>query len=182
MSSATDPQALTKPYTHYDVLRLGRRDFGDLSKDDIKAAYRRALLIHHPDKAPNIDSKITLNIRPKDAPTPRYSIDEIIIAYETLSDSIKRAEYDRSLEQRGEYGWKRNGHNGTHHGVENYDLEDLTYDEVKGTWSKSCRCGDEQGYILTESDLEKESQHGEIYVGCRGCSLFIKVQFAVEAT
>lgn len=172
-----------KQYTHYDVLRLDRDDFSSLSKDDIKAAYRRALLIHHPDKissdagrGPSTLKSGSENVQPKH----RYSIDDIVSAYEILSDPTKRADYNRSL---GRDSWKRanDRHNGgTHIGVESYDLEDLTYDEDKGTWSRSCRCGDEKGYVVTEADLERESQQGEIYVGCRGCSLFIKVQFAIE--
>jgi DnaJ-class molecular chaperone len=173
----------TQPHSYYDVLRLARHDFGALSKDDIRAAYRNALLAHHPDKASGADSKGTLNANPGKVTTSQYSIDEIVIAYETLSDPVKRVEYDRSLPNIGELGWeKANGHKGTHIGVEAYDLEDLVYAEGKNTWFKSCRCGDEQGYVLTEADLERESQHGELYVGCRGCSLFIKVQFAVEET
>ena len=182
MSSTTEPQADTKPYTHYDVLQLAPHDFGSLSRDDIKAAYRRALLIHHPDKAPSSGIRSTLK-PPTNAPTTRYSIDQIVNAYEILSDPTKRFGYGRILEQSDSYGRQhRNGHEETHIGVESYDLEDLTYNEVKDTWSKGCRCGDERGYGVSESDLDRESQHGEIYVGCRGCSLFIKVQFAVEET
>jgi len=163
--------------THYDVLNLPRHgDWSRLSKEEVKAAYRRALLIHHPDKAPNSTLK-----SPDGPRTPLYSIDDIVIAYETLLDSVKRFEYNQSLDKDQSYGLSgANGHTGTHIGVEVYDLEDLEYDERKNVWSKSCRCGDEQGYIMTESDLEKESQSGEIYAGCRGCSLFIKVLFALE--
>ncbi|EXJ65381.1 hypothetical protein A1O7_01722 [Cladophialophora yegresii CBS 114405] len=173
----------TQPHSYYEVLHLSRHDFGDLSKDDIRAAYRQALLTHHPDRVPGADRKAVLKAKSDRAPASRYTIDEILLAYEILSDPTKRAEYDRLLQNDGKVGWKQvNGQKGTHIGVEAFDLEDLAYDEVANSWFKSCRCGDEQGYILTESDLERESQHGELYVGCRGCSLFIKVQFAVEET
>ncbi|ETI26998.1 hypothetical protein G647_10097 [Cladophialophora carrionii CBS 160.54] len=172
-----------QPHSYYDVLRLSRHDLGGLSKDDIRAAYRQALLTHHPDKVPGANRKGVLKAHPDEAPNTRYTIDEIVLAFETLSDPIKRVEYDRSLQDVGELGWKQvNGQKGTHTGVEVYDLEDLVYAEVSNTWFKGCRCGDEQGYILTEPDLEREKQHGELYVGCRGCSLFIKVQFAVDET
>jgi diphthamide biosynthesis protein 4 len=181
MSSAIADQTSIQPYTHYNVLGLARNDLDDLSKDNIKAAYRRALLIHHPDKSASLDSTSTLRIRSNDAPIPQYSVDEIVTAYEILSDPTKRASYDHTLEQHDKHGWKRaNGPKDIHIGVETYDLEDLLYDEAKNIWSKACRCGDEKGYTLTELDLERESRHGEIYAGCHGCSLFIKVQFAVE--
>lgn len=34
--------------------------------------------------------------------------------------------------------------------------------------------------MVTEEELEKESAHGEIVIGCRGCSLWMKVLFAVQ--
>ncbi|KAK4945335.1 Diphthamide biosynthesis protein 4 [Elasticomyces elasticus] len=158
--------------THYDVLQLDRHaDWTRLTPDDVKAAYRRALLIHHPDKT-------TILSRPaKPSPTPTHSIDDIVVAYEILSDPEKRAAYNAVLDTRDGLGLTEKS---AHIGVEAFDLEDLNYDETKSIWSKSCRCGDEHGYILTESDLERETQHGEIYVGCRGCSLFIKVLFGLE--
>lgn len=172
----------THTHTHYDVLQLPRHgDWPRLSKEDIRAAYRGALLLHHPDKARQRKAAKPLN----GSYTPAYSIDEIVLAYEVLVDPKRRAEYDAALD-RGDtsLGWmkeeKDSGGKGSHIGVEVYDLEDLNYDEDKSIWIKSCRCGDEQGYILTESDLDNESSHGEIYVGCRGCSLFVMVLFAVD--
>jgi diphthamide biosynthesis protein 4 len=164
------PSPRERKPTHYDVLQLARdADWSRLSPDDIKAAYRRALLIHHPDKTTIYVKAVKLS------PTPKYSIDEIVVAYDVLSDPEKRATYDAALDTRDGL---RSSEKSAHMGVETFDLEELAYDETRSIWSKSCRCGDECGYILTESDLERESQHGEIYVGCRGCSLFIKVLFA----
>ncbi|KIW26203.1 uncharacterized protein PV07_09316 [Cladophialophora immunda] len=186
MSSAGATQARSRIYTHYDVLQLPRRpeQFDRLSKDDIKAAYRRALLIHHPDKSPSTTTNTSLKtLRNNGSPTPRpiYSVDDIVVAYEVLSDAKKRAEYDHTLDHAVSFGREdKSGDKGTHIGVEAYDLEDLRFDEIRSVWTKGCRCGDEEGYTVTESDLEKEAQQGEIYVGCRGCSLFIKVLFALE--
>jgi diphthamide biosynthesis protein 4 len=170
--------ALGKGYTYYDILQLphGGAEWNTFPKDEIKTAYRRALLVHHPDKIPKTSLEPSSSSR-QPPPTPKYSIDEIVAAYEVLSDSAKRAAYDEAL-KRNEKDLQ--GQNGTHIGVEMYDLEDMVHDEHKDIWSKGCRCGDECGYILTVPDLEKESQHGEVYVGCRGCSLFIKVLFAVD--
>ncbi|OAL33857.1 hypothetical protein AYO20_06868 [Fonsecaea nubica] len=188
MSSTGENQAISRTYTHYDVLQLPRHpeEFGRLSKDDIKAAYRRALLKHHPDKASSTTENVSLkSLRSKDATTstPIFSIDDIVVAHAVLSDSKRRAEYNRALDRAVNFGGNdQSGKKDTHIGVEVYDLEDLRYNEVQSIWSKSCRCGDEEGYTVTESDLEKESQQGEIYVGCRGCSLFIKILFALEDT
>jgi diphthamide biosynthesis protein 4 len=181
MSGIPASQESSRPDTYYDILRLRCDDFGSLSKETLKSAYRRALLMHHPDKIPSNAADPALRV-PADG-AARYTIDEIVLAYETLSDPTKRAEYDHSLAQVNNGTWKsEGGHQGTHLGLETFDLEDLVYDEVSGTWLRDCRCGEERGYTLTESDLEKESQYGEIYVGCRGCSLFIKVQFAATET
>ena len=168
-------------YTYYDILQLAHKGgHAGPSKDEIKVAYRRALLIHHPDKIPDSHVlKSPSNETTIPSKTPRYSIDEIVTAYQVLLDPVTRTVYDQTLE-RNDNGKELLGHKGTHLGVEVYDLEDLTFDEDKNTWSKGCRCGDEQGYVLTEQDLERESQNAEIYVGCRGCSLFVKVFFAVE--
>ena len=170
-------------HTHYDVLQLPREHSSRFSKDDIKFAYRRALLLHHPDKASGAQRSTALNPSETDAQTPRYSVDDIVLAHETLSDPVQRADYDSNLGRVDRPGWKNEGGDrGTHVGVETFDLEDLIYNENDGTWSRSCRCGNQEGYFVTDSDLEKESKHGEIYVGCRGCSLFVQVHFAVEDT
>lgn len=151
-----------------------------MSQEDIKSAYRNALLIHHPDKAAHVSlSKKQQHQKPPfhDSSPPVYSIDDIVIAYEVLADPRKRRIYNETLDKKE--GSVTNEKD-THIGVEVFDLEDLQHDGHKNIWSKSCRCGDEQGYVLTETDLDNESQHGEIYVGCQGCSLFIKVLFALE--
>lgn len=134
-----------------------------------------------------------------------YTIDQITTAYKTLSDPSLRAEYDRSLrldrdKLRIVEGEKRNGDVYFHTGLEVVDLEDFCYDEgsgrgldvqgdgdgadadadADGVWYRGCRCGDESGFLITENDLEKEAEHGEIVVGCRGCSLWLKVLFGVE--
>jgi molecular chaperone DnaJ len=62
----------------YEVLGVGR----DASSDDIKAAYRKAALRHHPDKNPG-----------DEAAEERFK--EAAEAYAVLSDPEKRARYDR---------------------------------------------------------------------------------------
>lgn len=71
---------------HYAVLQIPRT----ATQEDIKKAYRRLALQYHPDKNPN------------DRATAEEKFKAISIAYETLSDPVKRREYDSfgSTEQR----------------------------------------------------------------------------------
>lgn len=163
----------SQPPNYYAILQLPKvHPPQELVKEDVKAAYHRALLLHHPDKAGN--SKST-DARPQVEKNGVYSVDSIIAAYETLADPLKRNAYDASFEMR----WEIVEEKGTHPGVETFDLEDLSLDEDTSTWHQPCRCGSEDGFVLTEAELEKVSRQGEIYVGCKGCSLFIKVVFGV---
>lgn len=151
-----------------------------LSKQTVKLAYHKALLRHHPDKA----SAIARGLRApsNDAGESRYSIDEITTAYKTLSDPVLRAEYDRALRLDRAKVTEREKTDVFHTGLEVVDLEDLECDESgeEICWFRGCRCGDDRGFLVTEDELEREVEHGEIIVGCRGCSLWLKVLFAVE--
>ncbi|KAJ5145244.1 DnaJ-domain-containing protein [Penicillium atrosanguineum] len=151
-----------------------------LSKQTVKLAYHKALLRHHPDKA----SAIAQGLRTpsKESGESRYTIDEITTAYKTLSDPGLRAEYDRTLRLDRAKAAEREKTDVFHTGLEVVDLEDLECDESgeELCWFRGCRCGDDRGFLVTEDELEREVEHGEIIVGCRGCSLWLKVLFAVE--
>jgi diphthamide biosynthesis protein 4 len=166
----------TEP-TKYKILGLSGRPSSTVSKRDVKAAYHRTLLLYHPDKRNgSLSAGRPLNSQNEES----YTIDQITEAYNTLFDEATRAAYDKQLE------WSKEGSNGRftkeilHNGVEVHDLEDLDYDEDKNIWSRGCRCGDPNGYMLTEAELENESSEGEIYVVCKGCSLWIKVLFGTS--
>lgn len=151
-----------------------------LSRDDLKIAYHRALLLHHPDKVARNDSVIT-HTPDSEGSSRHYSIDEIMRAYQVLTEPALKVQYDSQLLQHKPWSKSLDSEafaRSVHLGVESYDLEELEYNESNREWSKPCRCGDSQGYTVTETELEKESEHEEVYVGCRGCSLFIKVLFA----
>ena len=167
--------------TYYEILDLGppHRSKG-LTKQEVKLAYQRALLLHHPDKArPANDS----NTRPTDSTAkvagPHYTVDQIVAAYNVLVDPQTRVRYNKDL------ALQRDGQrieaSGTllHNGLEMHDLEDLEYDDETGVWYKGCRCGEKQSYVVTEAELEHGSKEGEIYVACKGCSLWIKVLFSM---
>lgn len=159
---------------HYEVLSLtvvsSKGEAHTLS--DIKSAYHRALLAHHPDKS-----------LPSSSTTPKYTIDEITQAYRILSDPTSRSSFDRQLRLH------TNPTTFTKHCVagisltdvtsETVDLDDLTYDEHQRMWFRECRCGQSKGYVVTETHLEHRAADGETIVGCAGCSLWLRVLFAI---
>ncbi|CAD7951508.1 unnamed protein product [Amoebophrya sp. A120] len=61
---------------YYDLLQVGQ----NCTPDELKKAYKKAALRHHPDKGGNVE--IFKNVS---------------LAYETLSDEAKRTVYDRSI-------------------------------------------------------------------------------------
>ncbi|MCJ1233868.1 Diphthamide biosynthesis protein 4 [Varicellaria rhodocarpa] len=156
---------------HYEVLALpvptseGQRP----TQQDIKLAYRRALLQHHPDK--------TTNKALSEAHPLKHTIDGITVAYKTLSNPESRSEYDRSIHLQHLATKKRHDTTKGYIGLETADLDDLHYDETKAVWFRACRCGNKRGYLVTERELEKEIHNGEVIVGCGGCSLSLKVMF-----
>lgn len=193
----TKPSPVVADY--YQILSLPfTGSSSSLSKQQIKLSYHKALLKHHPDKARAIaqDTRIPHNgptvsplsgcfTRPSDSTQQRtYTIDEITTAYKTLSDPHLRAEYDRSLQlDRAKIAEREKTGDVFHTGLEVVDLEDLACDEGDAeslVWYRGCRCGDERGFLVSEMDLEREVEQGEVVVGCRGCSLWLKVLFAVE--
>ncbi|MCJ1287425.1 hypothetical protein MMC26_006775 [Xylographa opegraphella] len=151
---------------YYEVLSLpdsvaARRI---LNQEDIKRAYKRALLQHHPDK-----STSSTNLK---AP---YTVDDITAAYKGLSNPITRLELDRNLQVQNPQAARLTDLSLS--GLETVDLDDLDFDEAEGLWYRTCRCGNQRGYLISEDDLAKEAAHGEIITGCGGCSLWLKVLF-----
>ena len=158
----------TTQANHYEILHLPapQPNTKPPSDQDIKTAYRAALLQHHPDKSPLATSQVS---------SP--SIDAIKLAYATLSSPTLRAEYDRSLLLTLHKESTRSHHTGE----EVVDLDDLTYEEGEGKWYRGCRCGEERGFVVTEGELEDAEGKGEreVVVGCAGCSLVLRVGFGV---
>jgi diphthamide biosynthesis protein 4 len=165
--------------THYEVLHI--QDDAELTSESVKQAYHRALLLYHPDK---LQQSNTTTAAPKTAPRPagNPTIDQIVAAYAVLSDPEQRKSYNAALKT-------SHGHNVSHQGIDTFDLDDMQYSEVNGRafWQRGCRCDSKEGYIVTEYDLEKADkeqtaqQDGfqELLVQCRGCSLIVRITFAV---
>ncbi|KAL1635194.1 Diphthamide biosynthesis protein 4 [Neofusicoccum ribis] len=201
MPSATaPPTALPPSFNAYRILSLPAPFTAGASSPSsasvtqphtpaaIKAAYRRALLTHHPDKSPAAtpaQQKTAAASQNDGAQTTTtsssYTVDDITTAYKTLLDPAARAAHDRALRLRGnsrsgdadaEEEWRL--------GLEAVDLDDLAFDEAAGgTWWRGCRCGEERGFVVDEEALERAGEVGEVLVGCVGCSLWIRVGFAV---
>ncbi len=174
----------TKDIDHYSLLALPSPGYGhSVSTQDIKLAYRRALLRHHPDKSkPPLASSTSSHI----TAIVKLPISDITTAYQTLLNPTSRAEYDRLLLlQPGKAVSKSRGGQSAEtfrSGLEAVDLDDLDYDEVDNIWYRSCRCGERRGFVVTEQDLEAEAKHGELMIGCRGCSLWLNVLFQASDT
>lgn len=156
----------------YQILGLNKqRNTKIIPAGELRQAYKRALLSHHPDKKNSLGASNN-NVT-------AATVDDIAEAYKTIGDPKLRAEYDRKLREQLE---KNDGSviATRHTGMETEDLEDLAFDEQRGEWTRSCRCGSQPAYIVTEAELEKNVEFGELITGCKGCSLWLKVLFSVE--
>lgn len=158
---------------YYEILGLPR-DETVVSADQVKKAYRRALLSHHPDKTPDPAAQA----RGSNG-SHKLTVDEIALAYKTLSEPSLKAEYDRWLASNRPPDGSDSSNRIHHTGLETVDLDDLAFDEQSQAWTKSCRCG-VGGYSMTEDELERNVDDRELIVGCRGCSLWLRVLFSVD--
>ncbi|KAF2744162.1 hypothetical protein M011DRAFT_480237 [Sporormia fimetaria CBS 119925] len=148
--------------------------------DLIKAAYRAALLRAHPDKAPHAARK----------GESVYTVDEVRRAYSVLICPMQRREYDSWLATQplaGGAGSEQatKGEEDFILGLEVLDLEDFDEGGEDGEgvrWTRQCRCGFDPGFVIEEMELEEAVERGdkEVLVGCGGCSLWVRVGFAVE--
>ncbi|GAO13824.1 uncharacterized protein UV8b_03948 [Ustilaginoidea virens] len=173
--------------THYEILGLTPSALDDPRQDPssasslIKKAYRRALLRHHPDKS----TAVTASSSPAPLADPRrrglYTVDQITAAFTVLSSPAQRAKYDALLRQAPGLGGAGPATLAPRFqtGVDNVDLDSLAFDQGQGHWHRSCRCGNERGYVFDEEDLTAAEEDGELLVACQDCSLWLRVHFAV---
>lgn len=126
------------------------------STAEIKAAYHRALLHHHPDKQPASNRRENA-----------VEIDLLKRAFVTLSTPELRVKYD-AARARPQSGPRP---------AQAVSLEEFTAHEDVGSdevyWIYDCRCGGT--YHITEGDMEKD-QH---LVGCNSCSEVVWVGYEV---
>lgn len=166
----------------YTVLELSHRQRDPyLDPAEVRKAYHRALLLHHPDKSEPRQGQDEASAKQTRNGQDCFSIDQITNAYETLKDAAKRLEYDRNLSllKRQRIGSGTSSETRFFSGLDTVDLDDLDFDESSQTWRKPCRCGHHEGFLITENDLESAASQGELVIGCRGCSLWLRVLFRV---
>ncbi|KAJ8603572.1 hypothetical protein MRB53_042115 [Persea americana] len=172
---------------HYAVLGLpDPTSRANVTPEQIRAAARRQLLVFHPDKA-TLDSSLNnapsepVLTRPTMTPTSSTpTVDDILLARETLLDPKRRAEYDRGLMSTyATAASQRSAVESSFAAMELVDLFDLAWSPTKQAWRRACRCGSATAFVVTEDDLEEASREGaqEVVVGCEGCSLGIRVAF-----
>ncbi len=158
--------------TYYEILGLPEalHNESNIPAQTFRGAYRRALLLNHPDKSarPPLNSKREI-----------FSIDQIFEAFSILSNPSSRAKYNKELKLHNTNVGGSNATQVFRTGVEIVDLDELDADEAQGIWYRSCRCGDERGFLISEADLEDAADVRELSVGCKGCSLWLKVLFGV---
>lgn len=172
---------------------------------ELRQAYKRALLHHHPDKQKKKKPQESTSSPTTYPPAAAATIDEITEAYRVLGNASERAKYDVELRK-----WKTMNNNLHHHnnqhqtdviittrhtGMEIVDLEDLDFEggglenendendataTATGIWKRACRCGSIPAFVVTEAELEKSADEGELVTGCKGCSLWLKVMFTVD--
>ncbi|KAL8669740.1 MAG: hypothetical protein Q9168_005682 [Polycauliona sp. 1 TL-2023] len=172
----TSSETAGKPPTHqiadcYDILDLygPKHNVSAVGKAEIKQAYRLALLSNHPDKS----QAAHLAHRSR----ARYTIDELSRAYRTLIDPERRLEHDRQLQLEPRVKPDQN-HAQSHPGIDMLDLDEFNADDSSGKWHCACRCGDDNGFNVTEDELQTSSLWGETIIECRSCSLRLRVTFA----
>lgn len=167
----------TNERTAYEI--LGLTQSSGLTPQDLRQAYHQTLLLNHPDKS-----------KPTSQAAHTASVDEITKAYTQLSDPVKRKSYDRDLSKLQRLN-RDSGKTFAYLATDSYDLDELRYsvsEEGRQIWSKECRCGNSDGYVVTEEDLESASVDvssnnrlalPEVFVPCHGCSLVIRVTFDI---
>lgn len=145
-----------------------------ISSAEIKAAHRRAILKHHPDKVG------------WEAPPAKknnaHSIDIIQLARSVLLSPSLRAEYERNfLIVRQGLASRDASALDPSTVLEMIDLDEMDYCEKRGSWTWPCRCGNNPAYEVSEEALLDvaldHNGRGEVIVACEGCSLYKRVVF-----
>ncbi|KAK0209012.1 DnaJ domain-containing protein [Desarmillaria ectypa] len=137
----------------YQVLSISR----SASLPEIKAAYHKMLLQHHPDKN---------TFRKKG----QACIDVTVIkeAYFILSDPVSRHRYDVEVLQKRATGGPRPAQVIS---LDVFDEELLTNGSDHSVWTYKCRCGGV--YTITDDEME----FGHHSIACSSCSEVIWVGY-----
>ncbi|KAJ3257341.1 Diphthamide biosynthesis protein 4 [Boothiomyces macroporosus] len=136
--------------------RLDIKDTASLK--EIRQAYQQLCL--------KVKPKLTSFIQIRVNTTPKgfmksSKVSETNAAYQVLSDTQKRFEYDQLLRKSNLAGAVQ----------ADVDLDDMEYNDENSTYRYDCRCGGM--YIVTEDQLED----GIAGVECNQCSLCVKLHY-----
>lgn len=172
--------------SHYDVLGVSKT----ASKDDVRAAFRRLILVHHPDRASNGSSNIA---------------DKLNEAYTVLMNPASRSQYDAELAQKlGVSERSRNIYARMSHvsaflpslfaaesssssstssrsaisssvSLADFSERQLAGSEDSATYTYPSRCGSS----FSVSAEELEAGDGDLVLHCDGCTERIRVLYAV---
>lgn len=190
MNLETNSQILPPNHvSYYEILGVPKES----TLKEVKTAYHSLLLNNHPDKQTQLNLKLGQQ---------RHQIQHIQDAYKTLSDEKKRKEYDIALH----HHFIKLGLNSTNtsiniDGIDRIDLsefevvEDREDEGEEELFIHACpRCTFEDGFVLSESDLEQGTQkiHNDndynneketdyqLLVQCASCSLWICVTYSIS--
>ncbi len=131
---------------------------------ELKRAYRAALLKSHPDKASPEQSG-----NGKASESTEH-VNRVIEAWTVLSSENAKRDYDRLLVQEaGTADASTAAH--AHYEV---DLDDMTFSLSASCYTRECRCGELDGYQVTEEQLEE----GYDVIQCTACSSTIHINYA----
>ncbi|KAK4054303.1 hypothetical protein OIO90_003536 [Microbotryomycetes sp. JL221] len=156
------------------------------SRDELKQAYRRLVMLWHPDKQQqqqqhthptlDIDGGDDLVTSDQDE-TARAVVARLNEAWSVLRDDVKRQRYDNQLRQ------TRAVHRASTVSVGlTVDLEDMTPmydkpdDEYPTSYQHACRCG--SLYLITDQQLQQTTD-SNIVVQCQGCTERCCIEFQV---
>ncbi|KAJ1865643.1 hypothetical protein H4R99_003732 [Coemansia sp. RSA 1722] len=144
---------MSAPTDHYAVLGVPV----GAQHEEIKQAYYALSRKIHPDKWASRTPDT------KDSNVQNVEFHELSVAWETLSDPVRRKQYDQNLQA------SQNRSRGVVQ--DEVDLDEMDFDEDTGVYSYPCRCSGT--YSIAESDMET----GKEIAPCSGCSLKIRVLY-----
>ena len=154
---------------------------------EIRAAYRRALLKYHPDKLPKEDRNFALDYKALErrhsaATSTVWTVDQITHAYQVLGNTELRRQYDAQLLQSWSLQTKSAEVRTQTTELDIVDLDDMEYRDDVQLWTRTCRCGNAEGFCVTEDVLVASdvAGSGEVMVGCKDCSHHVRVLYHIE--
>jgi diphthamide biosynthesis protein 4 len=142
----------------YHILEIQQ----DASQEEVKRAYHRALLRHHPDKKGAEDSGLT-----------QTAIDTLREAFQMLSSPSSRQIYDQTLKSSLSSSQTPKTVPRPANVVSLDDFKEVRRGD-SSTWTYTCRCG---GTFVISEQLLDDDIH---LIGCDSCSEVVWVGYEVQ--